>query len=58
MSFIVYENFVDEVIVCTSETEQDVLVSFFEEGGRDLVNYDRTVINDCGVAIHPSIRAN
>lgn len=56
--FIIYENFCDEVIVCTVETEPDCIRGFFTEGGRDLEDYDRSIINDCGIAISPSIRVN
>lgn len=53
--FIIYINN-QEVIVCTPETESETLKIWFEEGGRDVDDYDRRISNEEAVAIYDVIR--
>ncbi len=53
--FIIYTNN-DEVIVCTSETEPKTLKLWFEEGGRDVNDYDRRTSNEEAVGIFDIIK--
>ena len=39
--FITYSNF-EEAIVCIDATEKETLRIYFDEGGRDLEDYNRT----------------
>ena len=41
--FIVYIGSDNEIIVTTPEREPEMLKEFFEEGGRDLEEYDREI---------------
>ena len=47
----------DEVIVCAKKNEKKMLKQYFEEGGRDVVDYDREeceVVNvSCGMQVSP-----
>jgi hypothetical protein len=51
--FIVYQSQLDyhEVIVTTPELEESVIHEYFNEGGRDLDEYERTEHTDSGITI-------
>jgi len=48
----------DEVIVCAPETEPETLKLYFEEGGRNLEDYDREISYDEAVAITSTLTIN
>jgi len=52
---VVYKG-IDEVIVCAKENEQTAVKDFFEEGGRDLDDYERSCSGEFGVSIVSSMR--
>lgn len=53
--FIIYEGD-NEVIICTTETENEALNLYFYAGGRDLQDYDRKVSKDCAVSVDARLR--
>lgn len=53
--FIIYAS-VDEVIVCTTETEDATLKLYFTEGGRHMENYDRYDPHESDPAVAISAR--
>ena len=48
--FVVYSCF-EEAIVCIDATEKETLKTYFEEGGRDLGDYNRSEVADEAVFI-------
>lgn len=56
--FIVYtEVSGHEILVTTPESEPQLLEEYFDNGGRELDDFDRTVVLDCGVEIHTRMNA-
>jgi len=49
MKFIVYASD-DELIVTTTEDEDETVKAYFEEGGRDINEYNREVVKGFFVA--------
>jgi hypothetical protein len=45
-----------EVLVTTSENEAKFIQLYFNEGGRDLDDYDRLEVSGPGVCLTPSIQ--
>jgi hypothetical protein len=57
MEFVVYSSD-DEVIVCVLETEHQVIDEYFNRGGRNIEEYDRTTRKTTGVNIRPLVRVS
>jgi len=56
MKYVVYQND-NETIVCTKKMEQEMLDDLFRKSyGRDIENYDRSVVKDNSVWLSSSIR--
>jgi len=53
--FIVYTSD-DEVIVTTKDNDKNTIKEYFDEGGRNIDDYDRDEIKDGAVAISPKMK--
>ena len=55
--FIVYSNF-EEAIVCVDTTENETIKTYFNEGERDLEDYNREELKDEAVLITFNVSIN
>lgn len=53
--FIIYSSF-DEILICTEEKEAEAKKEYFEDGDRNINDYDREVSNDCFVVVHARLK--
>lgn len=50
--FVVYNGPNGEIFVTTKKNEEEFITDFFADGtGRDIDDFDRTVVDDCTVVI-------
>ena len=54
-SFVIYRGH-DEVIVCKPDNERGILEEYFQKGGRNLEDYDRTEARDVVVIDNVGMR--
>lgn len=46
----------DEMLICTPDSEPQMLLEYFEQGGRDLEDFDREVRRDGVINITPRLK--
>lgn len=48
----------DEMLICTPDSEPQMLLEYFEQGGRDLEDFDREVRRDGVINIIPRLKVS
>lgn len=55
--FVVYSSR-DETIITDPEKEAEMLKLYFDEGGRDRDDYDRSELNECAVSVQAAVKVD